>query len=484
MAAAGPSVRNSNGEFIIGFSAASVITYDTYLYRISPPAILSGWPNTTTGWNFSSTPLFSDINAAQEQEVITGAYSSAFVSDGRLHAYHQDGTTVNGFPSSIFAHRGIFKTGAVNDLNGDSNADICYGSTNDEFTSPASSTVYCWDTGYSYNLDNVDWAMDGFDLGHTGRWRKLYHISKTGSQLSAVGCGPANPCYLPPDGSLIAVNVTAVREHGGTNPTGQDVRYSRTLGCGSYEGPVIDHGDGTYTRMLRAPTADCTTDVHAWVNEFKLTDYQHLIFTTGCVGPPPAFGLLAPPNHAANQPLAVTLDWADAGTAPNPNRAVTFDLYFGPSPAPPLRASGLTATQYSVTGLSMNTRYFWKVAAKNACGTTSSAMWTFTTIPCTIPPRPFNNLNPPNGATNQPLTVDLIWQASDQAFTYDVYLGTCPDLLALVTTVPGPQATIRGLSKGTTYYWKVVAVNPCGERKGEVWSFTTACRHCRPVSPP
>jgi len=93
-----------------------------------------------------------------------------------------------------------------------------------------------------------------------------------------VGCQPENPCYLPPDGSLIPVVVTAVREHGGANPSGQDVRYSRTLGCGNYEGPVIDNGDGTYTRMLRAPTAECTTDIHAWVNEFKLQDYQTIIF--------------------------------------------------------------------------------------------------------------------------------------------------------------------------------------------------------------
>jgi hypothetical protein len=236
--------------------------------------------------------------------------------------------------------------------------------------------------------------------------------------------------------------------------------------------------------MLRAPLAACTTDVHAWVNEFKLQDYQQIVFTNGCVVPPPAFNLLSPANHAANQPLTVTLDWAEAGVPPDPNAAVTYDLYFGTAPNPPLRASGLTAMQYTVSGLSMNTRYFWKVVARNACGMTASALWTFDTVPCTIAPRPFDNLSPLDGAVDQPLDVELVWEASDQAFTYDVYLGTCPDLLALVTTVPGPQATIRGLSKGTTYYWKAVAVNPCGEREGVVWSFTTSCRHCRPVSPP
>jgi hypothetical protein len=83
---------------------------------------------------------------------------------------------------------------------------------------------------------------------------------------------------LPPDGSLIPVTVTAVRQFGGANPSGQDVRFSRTLGCSNYEGPIIDNGDGTYTRMLRAPLAECTTGIRAWVNEFKLQDYQTIIF--------------------------------------------------------------------------------------------------------------------------------------------------------------------------------------------------------------
>jgi hypothetical protein len=120
--------------------------------------------------------------------------------------------------------------------------------------------------------------MDGFDLGHTGRWRRLYHIDKINSTLDVAGCTSANPCYLQADGSLHAVTVTAVRQFGGSNPSGQDVRYSSTLGCANYEGPVIDNGDGIYTRMLRAPTAECTTDIHAWVNEFKLQDYQQIIF--------------------------------------------------------------------------------------------------------------------------------------------------------------------------------------------------------------
>jgi hypothetical protein len=475
-----PSVTMSTGEWLVAFGAARSLYYENYLYRLDPVEILPGWPATVTGWHFSNTPLFADIHDTSTMEIVTGAYSNAFVSDGRLYAYDMAANVIPGFPTANLYHRGITKTGAVNDLNGDGNLDICYGSTNKESSTSAASTVYCWDTGYPYNLDNVDWAMDGFDLGHTGRWRRLYHINKASSQLSVISCqGQGNPCYLPPDGSLISVTVTAVRQSGGANPSTQDVRYSRTLGCGNYEGPVIDHGDGTYTRMLRAPTADCTTDVHAWVNEFKLQDYQQIVFTNSCFQAPDAFNLLSPPNGAFNQPPTVILTWPAVGSFPN--QASSYDLYFGAFANPPLKAAWLTTTQYTVSGLAPNTRYCWKVVARNACGETPSAIWCFTRASCTAAPQSFNNLSPANGATGVPLPVNLTWTAASGAAQYDVYLGADPASLTLAATVYKPQATLTGLSYRKTYYWRIIAKNPCGSTSGPLWTFTTQFPFPKPI---
>jgi len=252
-----------------------------YSYDVSTATLLPNFPITDTsgGFSFSAETLnLADISDTAGLEIAVGAGKGGIPQDGKLYAYDLTGQLVSGFPSALLYHRSLSSGCSLNDVDGNGTTDICCGSYNGESSTPVSSTVYCWDTGHPYNLDNVDWAMDGFDLGHTGRWRRLYHISKTNSTLAVAGCTTANPCYLPPDGSLIPVTVTAVRQFGGANPSGQDVRYSRTLGCGNYEGPVIDNGDGTYSRMLRAPTAECTTDVHAWVNEFKLQDYQTIIF--------------------------------------------------------------------------------------------------------------------------------------------------------------------------------------------------------------
>jgi len=374
----GDIYRNGNYELIYGW--LSLRGYDLMTATQLPDFPFTD-PSGLFGFS-SKAPNLCDLSDDPGIEIASGAYSGGFVYDGKLFAFNTNGQVLSGFPSSLLFHRGLTTGCAVNDLDGDGDIEICCGSENLEFTVPRSSTIYCWDSPHPYNLDNIDWAMDGFDLGHTGRWRRLYHISKAGSQLAVGSCqGQGNPCYLPPNGSLIAVDVTAVREHGGANPSGQDVRYSRTLGCANYEGPVVDHGDGTYTRMLRAPTADCATDIHAWVNEFKLADYQQIIFTSGCVAAPPAFSLIAPPDKAEMAPPNITLEWQTAGTAPHPDHAASYDLYFGPEPDPPCHQGGLLQTYFDLHGLAPGTTYTWRVEAHNACGATPSPVWSFTTAP-------------------------------------------------------------------------------------------------------
>ena len=471
-----------------GGMGAFITWQSLYGYDLASATPLSGFPYTDPmaqyGFSDNKAPNICKVSDDPGLGIVAGASNATgILGDGALFAFNNQGQVVSGFPSSLLFHRELNEGCNVNDVDGNGTADICCGSVNHENNLTAHSTVYCWDSGYPYNLDNVDWAMDGFDLGHTGRWRRLYHISRAGSQLAVGSCTNANPCYLPPDGSLIAVDVTAVREHGGANPEGQDVRYSRTLGCGNYEGPVIDNGDGTYTRMLRAPAADCTTDLHAWVNEFKLADYQQIIFTSGCVAPPPAFSLLNPPDGAVQQPLNITLEWPAVGAFPN--QATAYDLYFGPEPDPPYHQGGLTTPYFDLHSLALGTIYYWRVEARNACGITSSPVWSFTTA-CPVP-APFVNLCPADGATDLPLEVELAWEASAYAEGYKVYLGADSAALALVSAVSGTRHAASGLADGGTYYWQIVARNLCGETPGPVWSFTTGegeCRHCRPVSPP
>lgn len=88
-----------------------------------------------------------------------------------------------------------------------------------------------------------------------------------------------------------------------------------------------------------------------------------------------------------------------------------------------------------------------------------------------------NNPSPANGATGQPVGVQLAWDVNSPApLTFDVYFGTTttPPRVAsditVKTFVPGT------LNFNTTYYWRIVSTDSTtgGQSSGPVWSFSTA----------
>ena len=87
----------------------------------------------------------------------------------------------------------------------------------------------------------------------------------------------------------------------------------------------------------------------------------------------PEAPVLVAPADAAGDALAFpTLLWQAAA------RANSYDVYFGTTARPRL-AVNTAATTYAPAQLSPNTTYYWRVAARNAGGTTSSATRSFTT---------------------------------------------------------------------------------------------------------
>lgn len=93
------------------------------------------------------------------------------------------------------------------------------------------------------------------------------------------------------------------------------------------------------------------------------------------------------------------------------------------------------------------------------------------TVPCQPPDTPVAPF-PVNGATGIPTSVILDWPDCANADTYDIYFGTAADPGYLASTAYSSY-TMPVLSYGTTYYWRVVARNDCGETSGIVWSFIT-----------
>lgn len=86
-----------------------------------------------------------------------------------------------------------------------------------------------------------------------------------------------------------------------------------------------------------------------------------------------------PANAAANQCYSgggapQELSWDEVANAES------YDVYFGAGSLPGSVTDNVTTTYYSLGALAANTTYYWKVVAKNHCGTSvGSSTWTFTT---------------------------------------------------------------------------------------------------------
>jgi hypothetical protein len=85
-----------------------------------------------------------------------------------------------------------------------------------------------------------------------------------------------------------------------------------------------------------------------------------------------------------------------------------------------------------------------------------------------------SNPSPSNQAANVSTNPTLNWSGSSDADSYDVYFGTSSDPTNLVDSPTNTSFPLSGLDLNTTYYWKIVARNDCGQStSGPVWSFST-----------
>lgn len=95
--------------------------------------------------------------------------------------------------------------------------------------------------------------------------------------------------------------------------------------------------------------------------------------------------------------------------------------------------------------------------------------------PPTVAPDPATNPSPANGATNVPVNTVLSWSAGAGAAVHDVWFGTDPASLGLVSSDQAETSYDPGpLNVSTDYFWRVDEQNAVGVTTGTVWSFRTS----------
>lgn len=91
--------------------------------------------------------------------------------------------------------------------------------------------------------------------------------------------------------------------------------------------------------------------------------------------------------------------------------------------------------------------------------------------------------SPPEEAVDVLPDPELNWTAGEDTEWHDVYLGTAPDSLALVSRGQRTNAYRPGpLLPNHVYYWRVDEGNSYGSTPGAVWSLSTADTSCAPAT--
>jgi predicted outer membrane repeat protein len=188
-------------------------------------------------------------------------------------------------------------------------------------------------------------------------------------------------------------------------------------------------------------------------------------FTT--FGPPPGQAVNPDPSDGeTNVSIIADLGWV-AGSD-----ATSHDVYFGTS-NPPQFIGNQTATTFDAGTMVYYTTYYWRIDEVNPWGTTTGAIWSFTTMLLPQPPPgQARNPNPANWATEVCIYADLGWTASG-ATSHDIYFGTSnpPPFIRNQTSPTFDPCT---MDFNMTYYWRIDSVNTSGKTTGAVWRFTTA----------
>jgi fibronectin type 3 domain-containing protein len=184
------------------------------------------------------------------------------------------------------------------------------------------------------------------------------------------------------------------------------------------------------------------------------------------LNPGPPTGLTATAGNAQVS-LAWTAPAEDGGAA-----IIGYNVFLGTGPggesASPVNSSLIAATGYTVPGLANGTTYYFTVEAVNDGDLNSAPSGEASATPVA----PVTAPGAPTGlaATAGDAQVSLAWTApastGGAAITgYNVYEGTSDnfkDTVAAVST-KGTGVTITKLTNGTTYYFRVTAVNDAGE---------------------
>lgn len=199
----------------------------------------------------------------------------------------------------------------------------------------------------------------------------------------------------------------------------------------------------------------------------------------------------AAPTAATGAASAVGSGTATLNATVNPNGAsttVSFEYgtttsYGSTTGSSTLTGSTSTAVSSDLTGLAAETTYHCRVVATNSYGTTYGSDVSFTTTALGAVVAPTAATSAASGIASTSATLNGSVNANNGTTTVSFEYGTTTSYGSTAAATPSSvtgssstsvAASLSGLAAGTTYYYRVKAVNAGGTSYGTQQSFTTA----------
>lgn len=210
---------------------------------------------------------------------------------------------------------------------------------------------------------------------------------------------------------------------------------------------------------------------HALEQEFNATANSSgqivIAFSTGGADNPDVAGIeiwTQPPLPSAPSGLSATAGNGQVGLTWSAGaNASTYNVYRGTTAngesATPI-ATNLTTTNYTDLTVSNGTTYYYKVASANSAGVSSYSNES-SALPHVVAPSAPTNVIAQAGFGN----IKISWDGISGATSYNLFRSTTAGgegSTAYVTNIATNSYTDSSVTAGTTYYYKVVAINSAG----------------------
>ncbi len=184
---------------------------------------------------------------------------------------------------------------------------------------------------------------------------------------------------------------------------------------------------------------------------------------------------LVAPGNGATVPTSVTLSWNEVPNATKYRVQIATDSSFSAGSLF-LHDSSVTTGSRDVSGLTGPATYYWRVAAGSAYGWGAYSVRRFFRTG-SVPAAPVN-IAPPDGALDQPSSIQFQWSSSPNATAYHLQIASDSNFTTGFavndSTLADTSVTVPGLASGTRFFWRVGARNDIGSSPFSTrWTFTT-----------